>query len=192
MFDAEGYVRARSVLERALSSTSRVTRTRAISMLARCPMPERERWLERACTDSDEAVRETARTVLAWVAEPAGDRPWPDREDPAFDRVAPCAAHVRAEAELPAPVDAGWQYVLEVWRDDGMLVGVYFALTREDDDEHARRMALGQAIMASAGPLADRFDPETAAVFIVDKRQAGGRVHTAREWEGWSLGDSWT
>jgi len=184
MLDPEGSLKAREVLGRALGSSSRVTRLRAVSMLARFACPQRADWLERACSDGDEAVRQTAIAVAAWVAQ-APERPWPDREDTAFDRVPLAPAEVEVACEQPHSLGDGYQYVLEVWRDDGMLVGVYFASTREDDDEHARRMALGQAILASADPRGDAFDPAAAAVFIVDKRRAGMRTRAAGEGEGW-------
>lgn len=183
MFDAEGYVRAHTVLDRALHSTSRVTRVRAVSMLARYPVPERQRWLEDACNDPDEAVRQVALAVLAWTEESGGG--WPDREDPKFDRLPLPGERVVRTAQDPMVEASGWHYVLEVWRGDGMLVGVFFAATRDEDDAHARRMALGQAILASAGPHADRFDPETAAVFIVEKHRAGVAARSSGLSDGW-------
>lgn len=165
--------RALSVLARALQSTSRVTRLRAVSMLARVDCAHRAEWLETACADGDEAVASTALTVLSWVAEP--DTPhWPQREDPRFDRVADSPADAAPWVDTGGRSRWRWEYVVEIWRDDGLLVGAYFAATCEEDDEHARRIALGQAILANAGGVGDAFDASTAAAFIVGKRRLPG------------------
>lgn len=174
MKSREDHQRELSVLARALHSTSRVTRLRAVSMLARVDCRDRARWLEVACEDADAAVRQTALGVLSWIAEPAS-APWPQREDPRFDRV------VRPTIEPDPDMVAGawtrwqWEYVVEVWRDDGLLLGSYVAATCEEDDEHAKRIALGQAILANAGGRGDAFDAATAAAFIVGKRRVHGR-----------------
>ncbi len=61
--------RALRVLLRALRSTSRVTRLRAVSMLANVDCRDRTEWLEAACSDADEGVAQTALGVLSWVAQ---------------------------------------------------------------------------------------------------------------------------
>jgi hypothetical protein len=158
-----------NVLDLALRSSSRTVRLRAVCMLANVSCERRAQWLATACRDGDDAVRQAASTVTSWTlaVEPP---PWPQREDPAFDRV----MHLAEPEEL---LDAGaglgweWEYAVEVWRDDGMLVGVFLCTTCQDDNEHAKRIALGQAVLASAGPTGDRFEPSTAAAFIVAKRR---------------------
>jgi len=167
-----------AVLERALRSGSRPTRLRAVAMLARVDCDSRARWLARAAEDPDRAVRETATIVSAWTcAEPAPD--WPDREDPVFDRLAALDA-VADEFERVLHPTWQWEYTLEVWREDGLLVGVFAATVDLEDDEHAKRMALGQAILASAMPTGDRFNPESAAAFIVAKRRVPVDGHPRR------------
>jgi hypothetical protein len=158
------------VLERALHSSSRPTRLRAVAMLARVTCESARRWLDEACADPDQAVRQTALIVSAWTAVQDGDA-WPQREDPAFDRVAALDAAWEAELEVSAHLRWQWEYAVEVWRDDGLLVGVFLSTVCEEDDEHAKRITLGQAILASSAPSADRFDPESAAAFIVAKRR---------------------
>lgn len=177
MKSGEDHQRELAVLSRALHSTSRVTRLRAVSMLARIDCRDRARWLEAACEDGDTAVRQTALLVLSWVTQPAS-APWPQREDPRFDRV------VRPKT-LADPGQAPeawsrwrWEYVVEVWRDDGLLLGSYVAATCEEDDEHAKRVALGQAILANSNGAGDTFDAATAAAFIVGKRRLHGRRDT--------------
>lgn len=158
-----------SVLDRALHSSSRTVRLRAVSMLATVSCRQRTGWLATACRDADVAVRQAASAVVSWtvVVEPP---PWPQREDPSFD----CVPHLFASEEI---FDAGaglrweWEYAVEVWRDDGLLVGVFLCTTCQDDTEHAKKIALGQAVLASASPTGDRFEPSTAAAFIVAKRQ---------------------
>jgi len=164
--------RALGVLAGALQSTSRITRLRAVSMLARVQCADRMRWLEVACADSDEAVATTAQAVLSWVVEPP-EPPWPQREDPCFDRVAPACG----EPVPPSGANTSrwkWEYVVEIWREDGLLVGAYFASTCAEDDDHAKRIALGQAILANSGKGGDSFDAATAAAFIVGKRYLPG------------------
>lgn len=162
--------RALHVLNRALKSGSRATRLRAVAMLARFACEPRERWLAEAESDPDVAVRQTALIVSAWTATCGGDA-WPQREDPAFDRVAPLEVASDAQLERSLRPRWQWEYAVEVWREDGLLVGVFLSTTCEEDDEHAKRMALGQAILTSSAPGGDAFEPETAATFIVGKRQ---------------------
>jgi hypothetical protein len=166
--------RALRVLARALGSTSRVTRLRAVSMLANIDCRDRTEWLEAACSDADEGVAQTALGVLSWVAQPT-DPPWPQREDPRFDRVAAPLDEAAPCVSTAAPSRWQWEYVVEVWRDDGLLLGSYVAATCDDDDEHAKRIALGQAILANSGGTGDAFDAATAAAFIVAKRRLPGR-----------------
>ena len=157
------------VLDLALRSSSRMVRLRAVCMLANVSSQRRAQWLEAACCDRDVAVRQAAITVTSWTLT-VESPPWPQREDPAFD----CIGQL-AEPEELLDVGAGlgweWEYAVEVWRDDGMLVGVFLCATCQDDNEHAKKIALGQAVLASAGPSGDRFDPATAAAFIVAKRR---------------------
>jgi hypothetical protein len=170
--------RVLDVLERALRSASRSTRLRAVAMLSRVECDRRYEWLADAGVDPDSAVRETACIVSAWTAgEPALG--FPEREDPRFD--APALFDVDAAAhDAHARFRWQWEYALEVWRDDGLLVGVYLATTCEEDDEHAKRIALGQAILASAAPRGDRFDPASAAAFIVGKRRVRSDPRSGR------------
>jgi hypothetical protein len=167
---AESDPRVLSVLSRALRSGSRATRRRAVAMLARVDCEPRARWLENACADPDPGVRETACIVMSWVAE-TKPAPWPEREDPGFDLLAPLDTMTEAAADRAAQFRWQWEYALEVWRDDGLLVGVFLATTCEEDDEHAKRIALGQAILANSAPGGERFDPALAAAFIVGKRR---------------------
>lgn len=162
--------RALDVLERALESTSRITRLRAVSMLARVECARRTRWLEAACSDGDDAVAATARVVLSWIADPQ-QPPWPQREDPRFDRVAGPTADEVSQLAFDSALRWRWEYVVEVWRADGLLIGTFLAATCEEDDEHAKRIALGQAILANAGAKGESFDAGTAATFIVGKRR---------------------
>ncbi len=171
--------RALQVLERALGSSSRVTRRRAICMLAHVDCANRVRWLEQGLSDRDESVSACALAVLAWIAEP-GEAPWPQREDPRFDRVAVAGFRSPAGADDPLfDLESGsrwaWEYVVEVWRDDGLLVGSFCVGTCVEDDVHARRIALGQAVLASATGNGDAFDAGTAATFIVAKRSVPAR-----------------
>ncbi len=111
------------VLQRSLGSSSRVLRLRAVCMLSRVSCDQREIWLSAACTDSDPAVSQTASAVLAWTLEPES-APWPEREDPSFDRMPQL---VKPEETLDASVGLRWEweYAVEVWREDGLLVGVF-------------------------------------------------------------------
>lgn len=167
--------RALGVLARALHSTSRVTRLRAVAMLARVDCPDRLRWLEAACADGDEAVVATALGVLSWVVEPS-EPTWPQREDPRFDRVAEPPAETVLRAATDSRSRWRWEYVVEVWREDGLLIGSYVAATCDEDDVHAKRIALGQAILANADGRGDAFDTGAAAAFIVAKRRLPGSL----------------
>ena len=180
--------RALAVLEGALRSTSAATRIRAVSMLSCLDCERRLEWLSSALADPDASVRATAICVSAWIADAAGPR-WPAREDVGSD--SPHTSEYRTIAGLPAEPRSRWQweYVVEVWREDGLLVGVYLAATCSEDDEHARRIALGQAIVESTSRRGDRFDPGSAAAFIVEKRwldrdTSGPRGRRSGEW--WS------
>lgn len=167
--------RTLAVLSAALNSSSRATRLRAVAMLAILLCPDRERWLESSLCDPDSAVRETAIIASAWVCEHA-QKSWPDREDldanpgrsGAFERI-----------ESGPSINHGyeWEYTIEVWRTDGLVLGSFFVNTCAEDDTHARSLALGQAILANTGYRGDRFDPEHAATFIVEKERCG-RVAT--------------
>ncbi len=176
--------RALDVLQRALHSGSPATRVRAVSMLERLDCDDRITWLSDALADAHPSVSATALCVMAWVLDPS-EAPWPAREGPPAD-----TGLSRSEglsAGLPDEPASRWQweYVVEIWREDGLLVGVYPASTCAEDDEHAKRIALGQAIIDSAGRRADRFDPGSAAAFIVEKRQleqnAAGRRERHRD-----------
>lgn len=158
------------VLARALESGSRPTRLRAVAMLACVACEPRERWLAVASHDADAAVRQTALIVSAWTMS-GGEAGWPSREDPAFDRVAPLGPTPDVELESAVRLRWQWEYAVEVWREDGLLMGVFLSTACEEDDEHAKRIAIGQAILASSGRNGDRFDPASAAAFIVGKRQ---------------------
>ena len=168
--------RAISVLSRALVSRSRAIRLRAVAMLANVECPRRAEWLEAACDDRDGPVRETAGIVSGWVACPA-EPCWPAREDPAFDTLPRGGHGLHSAADGCAR--HGWEYVVEVWREDGHLVGAYFAAGDEEDDVRAKHMAMGQAVLANAGRGGEVFDPEMAAAFIVSKR------HVLRGGESW-------
>jgi len=73
-----------------------------------------------------------------------------------------------------------WEYAVEVWREDGLLVGVFLCTLIHEDDEHAKRIAVGQAVLASVSPTGDRFEPSTAAAFIVGKRRIRREEHRSR------------
>ena len=170
MTDREGDTRALGVLARALGSTSRVTRLRAVSMLALVECDQRIPWLETACSDADVAVAQTARVVLSWIVNPP-KAPWPQREDPSFDRLGGPSADEVSQSPFERALRWKWEYVVEIWREDGLLIGAFLAPTCEEDDEHAKRIALGQAILANAGAHGEEFDAGTAAAFIVGKRR---------------------
>jgi hypothetical protein len=157
------------VLDAALRSSSRAVRFRAVCMLANVSCTRRDNWLAVACLDDDAAVRQAASIVTSWTID-VESPPWPRREDPSFDR----AAHL-PEPETVLDIHAGlrwqWEYVVEVWRADGMLVGVFLCTTCQEDVEHAKKIALGQAVLASAGPSGERFEPATAAAFVVAQRR---------------------
>lgn len=175
----EGDPRVLAVLERAVHSGSRPTRLRAVAMLAIVACEQRNRWLAEACGDPDSAVRETALIVSAWAAVD-GDGDWPEREDPSFDVLAPLDPSADSQFDQAARFTWQWEYAVEVWREDAMLVGVYLATTCEEDDEHAKRIALGHAILANSSHYGDRFDPATAAAFIVGKRRVRSDAETRR------------
>lgn len=160
--------RTRNVLSRALNSPSRALRMRAVLMLTTVDCPQRTAWIDAALRDRDPAVREAATLAACWTATPADARPWPAREE-----VPPLDEEADALSGLEAAVAMSWQweYAVEVWRDDGLLVGVFLATSFAEDDHHARAVALGQAILHSTGGGGDAFDPATAATFIVGKRR---------------------
>jgi hypothetical protein len=167
---AESDPRALRVLEDALGCANKGTRLRAVAMLARVNCPMRRRWLEAAMCDADERVRQTAHIVAAWTCRPDYP-PWPTREErplgePEYQGVG--AGPWRQDATR---VREGWSYVVEVWRSDGMLVGIYAATTCTEDDQHAKCIALGRAILDSTSAQGDHFDPSDAAAFIVEKRR---------------------
>jgi hypothetical protein len=138
-------------------------------MLANIDFDGRAEWLSAACSDDDAAVRQAAGAVIAWTLE-LSPAPWPEREDPQFDRIPQL---LEAETLLDAGAELGWEweYAVEVWSGDGLLVGVFLCATCQEDTEHAKKIALGQAVLASTKPSGDRFDPATAAAFIVAKRR---------------------
>jgi hypothetical protein len=138
-------------------------------MLANVEFEKRAEWLIEACGDPDLSVRQTANAVIAWTLE-LSPAPWPQREDPEFDRTSQL---MDAETMLDAGAELGWEweYAVEVWAGDGLLVGVFLCATCQDDTEHAKKIALGQAVLASAKPSGDRFDPAAAAAFVVAKRR---------------------
>ena len=167
--------RALAVLAGALRASSRTTRIRAVAMLACVECEPRMAWLEQATRDGCPAVRDTALAVSAWVL-PVDEPPWPAREDPRQ-----IAAEEPCEAEpFAADGTREWEYVVEVWRDDALLVGAFLVSTNEEDDDHAKCIALGQAILASARPGQDPFEPSSAAAFIVGKRHVARRPPARR------------
>ena len=177
MIYREDNPRSLAVLARALRAGSQATRVRAVALLACVDCSPRMPWLEQAACDESRAVRDTAHAVLAWVT-PVAEPPWPAREDPSFDE------RHRGEMECADPFEGEgpreWEYVVEVWRDDALLVGVFLASVNEEDDDHAKCIALGQAILASAQPGQDPFEPSSAATFIVGKRHAARRPRANR------------
>ena len=171
--------RALHVLACALASGSKATRLRAVAMLSRVDCTSRSRWIQAAETDRDPGVRQMACIVSAWVCE-VGDPPWPAREESAWDESAYELAGEHVELEIAAGVRYDWEYVVEVWRADGLPVGVFLAATCAEDDEHAKCIALGQAVLASASARGERFEPSEAAAFIIGKR----RVRHAKDRSG--------
>jgi hypothetical protein len=158
------------VLEDALGCASRGTRLRAVAMLARVDCPMRIRWLDAAMCDSDPRVRETAQIVAAWIRH--SDRPlWPTREECSPGEPEYCGVDSGLWPHDTIRVREGWHYVVEVWRSDGMLIGTYAATTCAEDDQHAKCIALGRAVLDSTSAHGDHFDPGDAAAFIVDKRR---------------------
>ena len=186
MFDHETNHRVLQVLSNALGSSSRATRLRAVAMLSRIECADRAGWLETALTDSDEGVRHTALMVVGWTL-PVSSVPWPDREDPGFDRTPEVSPEAEDELESSVAPNWKWEYSVEVWRADGLLLGVYLAVTCEEDDEHARCIALGQAILASAAPLGDAFESDRAATFITAKRRVRRQVRGGHKPKGLGL-----
>ena len=178
--------RVLKVLSGALASSSRATRLRAVAMLARIECAERAGWLETALTDSDEGVRDTALAVVGWTLR-VSSAPWPDREDPGFDRIPEASPEAEDELEILVAPNWQWEYSVEVWRADGLLLGVYLAVTCEEDDEHARCIAMGQAILASAAPSGDAFESDRAATFITEKRRVRRQVRGGRKPKGSGL-----
>jgi hypothetical protein len=141
-------------------------------MLSCVECDARMAWLDEAMHDECRTVRDTATAVAAWVM-PVDALPWPAREALAsHPDGSECAVH-----------PGEWEYVVEVWRDDALLVGVFLASTHEDDDEHAKCIAMGQAILSTAQPGGDGFEPRTAAAFIVGKRRVARRSR-ARHGDG--------
>lgn len=168
--------RTLAVLSTALRSRSRATRLRAVAMLSRVDCQQRTLWLETALGDHDRAVRETAGLVLAWLAPPPVST---SARDVTLERGRVLASEVSGrdpdndvDGALLAARGYEWEYTVEVWRVDGLQLGVYFMSTCQEDDRHARSIALGQAILANAGMHGDAFDPEHAATFIIDKRRS--------------------
>lgn len=136
-------------------------------MLASVTCAQRDEWLRAALGDSDRGVRDTASIVLSWLC-PAEESACSAREPTARDPGDPDDA---AEHALLRTHGYEWEYAIEVWRHDGLQLGVYFVSTCQEDDRHARSIALGQAILANVGAHGDVFDPEFAATFIVDKER---------------------
>ncbi len=157
--------RTLTVLSAALRSSSKATRLRAVAMLASVVCAQRDQWLQAALGDPDRGVRDTAGIVRAWLC-PAGVPECPDRET--LGAVS-TQTDDGAERALFAERGYEWEYTIEVWRSDGLQLGAFFVSTCQEDDHHARSIALGQAILANVGPHGDAFDPESAATFIVDK-----------------------
>ena len=177
MIYRENDPRALAILGRALESTSPTTRIRGVAMLACADCAPRTVWLEKAAHDDSRAVRDTALTVLAWVT-PVAEPPWPEREDTHCDADEPDAL-----VECDDPTAGGrreWEYVVEVWREDALLVGVFLSSVNEEDDDHAKCIALGQAVLASVQPGQDAFEPSSAAAFIVGKRHVTRRSSVRR------------
>ena len=155
--------RALAILGRALESTSATTRVRAVAMLACAECAPRMAWLEKAALDGSRMVRDTALTVLAWVT-PVAEPPWPEREDTPSGAEEPDA--LAACGDPTAGARREWEYVVEVWREDALLVGVFLSTVNDEDDEHAKCIALGQAVLASVQPGQDAFEPSSAAAFV--------------------------
>lgn len=138
-------------------------------MLSRVTCLHHDDWLEAALRDPDRAVRETASMVLSWLSEASGPTVPPRELLPPDD--ACVDSYECAERALPGARGYEWEYTVEVWRTDGLQLGAYFVSTCQEDDRHARSIALGQAILANVGRRGDAFDPEHAATFIVDKQR---------------------
>jgi hypothetical protein len=166
---AESDPRVVEVLAAALRSSSRMMRLRAVCMLANVSCEQSSEWLTAASSDREVAVRQAASAVMSWTMEVASP-PWPQREDPAFDQF-PQLSEPEAVLDSGAGLGWEWEYAVEVWRGDGMLVGTFLCTTCQQDNEHAKKIALGQAVLASSGPGGDCFEPSTAAAFVVATRQ---------------------
>ena len=160
--------RTLAVLSSALRSSSRATRLRAVAMLASVACPQRDAWLAVALGDPDRGVRDTATIVRAWLTPCPELSCLPVREVMA-DGSAQADPDDEPERALPGACGYEWEYTVEVWRMDGLQLGSYFVRTCQEDDRHARSIALGQAILANVGTRGDAFDPELAATFIVEK-----------------------
>jgi len=166
--------RTLSVLSAALKSPSRSTRLRAVAMLAMVECEQRAPWLERALADKDRAVRQTALIVVAWIGVAGWDAESVcEAGDSQSGRI---ESLDQVEATLPSAHPCEWEYTVEVWRIDGLLLGVFYVTTCAEDDAHARALALGHAILANHGGRGDRFDPEEAATFVVEKAQRPRRA----------------
>jgi hypothetical protein len=176
MIYREDNPRSLAILARALGARSTATRVRAVAMLACVDCPQRTAWLEDALCDDSPDVRGTAVAVLAWVI-PVAEAPWPARE---CVHESPESRDDSAERDPLAAGAREWEYVVEVWREDALPVGVFLASINEEDDDHAKCIALGQAILASAKPGQDPFEPSSAAAFIVGKRHIARRPRANR------------
>jgi len=137
-------------------------------MLATVMCPQRDAWLDCAILDPESIVREAAIAVASWVAEPRACT-WPSREEVGDAREP--TSEAADDLELAVAASWGWEYTVEVWREDGLCIGVFLSTSRLEDDEHAKKVALGQAVLATASGAGDGFDPATAATFIVEKRR---------------------
>jgi hypothetical protein len=149
-------------------------------MLANVSCDRSNEWLNEACSDPDVAVRQSASAVMSWTLS-VPSPPWPQREDPGFDQVA-LLSEPEALLDSGASLDWEWEYAVEVWGGDGMLVGVFLCATCQQDNEHAKKIALGLAVLASSRPDGDRFEPSTAAAFVVAKRQVRREPRMRGRW----------
>lgn len=160
------------ILQRAMASPSAPLRVRAVAMLGAVDCALRLAWLETALHDRDAEVRLTAAAVLPYVIEPPVP-PWPTREDPRFDKAVQLAFDGLGDAETECGDGFRWEweYVVEVWREDGLLIGVFLAHTCNEDERHAGAIALGQAVLQSVGPCGEQFDSARAGAFVTEKRR---------------------
>lgn len=172
------------ILQRALASPSASLRVRAVAMLAHADCALRLVWLEEALHDRDAEVRLTAAVVLPYVFEP-DESCWPEREDPRFDRAVQLTFEGLGE---PCPdrhsgrLQWEWEYVVEVWREDGLLIGVFVARTCSGDERHAATIGLGQAVLQSAGPFGEQFDSAHAGAFVTQKRRVKKHLGADPRW----------